>query len=446
MSLRESTECLRSNLLRLLVASKCMITNIKDKLQRINKDHLKLLSDIGIVAENSDLKAYLVGGMIRDILLGYDNLDIDIVVENNAQALAEALVKKFPNCELSAKHDKFHTAKVIFNINGNKIPVDLASTREEIYKHPAALPTVSISDLKNDLIRRDFTINALAVSILPHDFGEVVDLFHGLDDLKDKKIRILHDLSFIDDPTRMIRAVRFAVKLGFEIESKTKKLLEQAVNSGDFDNLIQKIRGDRVRIEIRYLFNLTNIKNAVNMLIDTKIFNLISIDLNFAVMDELWNATKYIPGKHENLWLIYSALFMRNLDDEKKLNIMKNLQLSGNEISIVCKGFEAYNSLINSQKTDSVSVYKILRDLSKESLILTESLAVNDKILPFIQEYLERTSKIKLEITGQDLIAMGIKEGKQLGDILNKILEIKINKPLMKKDSEIEEAKKLLKD
>ena len=421
------------------------MTNIKDKLQKIDKDHLKLLVDIGTVAEKINLKVYLVGGMVRDILLGYENLDIDIVVENNASKLEEALVKEFSNCELSAKHDRFHTAKIIFNTNGRKIPVDLASTRKEIYEHPAALPTVSISDLKNDLIRRDFTINALAISIMPHDFGEVVDLFNGLDDLKDKKIRILHDLSFIDDPTRMIRAVRFAVKLGFEIEPKTKGFLERAIGSGNFDNLIQKIRGDRVRIEIRYLLNLANIKNAADMFMNTKVYKLISTDLKFAAMDELWNVTKYIPGKHENLWLIYFALFMRDLDNEKKLNIMKNLQLSGNEISIIEKGFEAYNSLIKSEKIDPVSVYRILHNLSKESLILIESLAVNNEILSYIQEYLEKTSKIKLEITGQDLIAMGIKEGKQLGDILNKILEIKINKPLMKKDTEIEEAKKLLK-
>src|SRR3990167_9944476 len=167
-----------------------MKSNIKDKLQKIDKDHYTLLIDIGKVSKEEGLKSYLVGGMVRDLLLGFDNLDIDIVVENSAKLLAEKLVKKFPNCELSAKHDRFHTAKVIFNINGKKVPVDLASTREEIYEYPAALPTASVSDLKKDLIRRDFTINALAISLLPDDFGEVVDLFKGLEDLNDKKIKI----------------------------------------------------------------------------------------------------------------------------------------------------------------------------------------------------------------------------------------------------------------
>ncbi|MBI3308338.1 MAG: CCA tRNA nucleotidyltransferase, partial [Candidatus Melainabacteria bacterium] len=197
---------------------------IKDKLQKIDKDHFQLLIDIGDVAKKENLKAYLVGGMARDLLLGFDNLDIDITVENNSLTLADALVKAFPNCKLSAKHDRFHTAKLIFNVNGKLIPVDLASTREETYKHPAALPDVKVSELKKDLIRRDFTINALAVSLLPDNFGEVVDLFGGLNDLKNKKIKILHDKSFIDDPTRMIRAVRFAEKLDFDIEEKTQNL------------------------------------------------------------------------------------------------------------------------------------------------------------------------------------------------------------------------------
>ena len=128
--------------------------NIKDKLQVIDKDHLFLLIEIGKISKEINQKAYLVGGMVRDLLLSFDNLDIDIVVEDNAHLLAETLVKKFPNSHLSAKHDRFHTAKVVFNVNGKNIPVDLASTREETYEHPAALPKVSVSDLKKDLIRR----------------------------------------------------------------------------------------------------------------------------------------------------------------------------------------------------------------------------------------------------------------------------------------------------
>ena len=445
-----------------------MNKNISEILKKIDKEHYSLLIDIGKVSRNEGLKSYLVGGMVRDLLLGLDNLDMDIVVENDAKRLAEALVKKFSNCELSAKHDRFHTAKVVFNINGKKIPVDLASTREEIYEHSAALPTVSISDLKRDLYRRDFTINALAVSLLPEDFGDVIDLFDGLLDLKEKKIRVLHELSFIDDPTRMIRAVRFACKLGFRIEENTQRLLKEAIDSKQFDNLIEKIRGDRVKIEIRYLFNLPNIEEAIKTFFDSRIYQMVSTDLNPELSLRGALATKQSanvthneiassppkagPRNDMKQWLIYLSLIIKDLNPEQQGKIMKNLQLTGDEIKIIKDGFNVLSKLKEKQNIDSVIVYRELRNLSIESILIVKALCViarsaatkqsqerekvND-MNELIDEYLSTTSKVKLEITGQDLIHMGIKEGKKIGEILEKVLEMKIKNPKMKKEDEV---------
>ena len=429
----------------------CM-KNILDKLQKIDKDYYSLLVNIGQVAESEKQKAYLVGGMVRDLLLGFENLDIDIVVENDAKLLADALVKKFPNCELSAKHDRFHTAKVIFDLNKKKIPIDLASTRQEIYEHSAALPTVKVSDLKKDLYRRDFTINALAISILPSEFGEVVDLFNGLIDLKNKKIKILHNLSFIDDPTRMIRAIRFAAKLGFEIEEYTQGLLKEAIDSKQFDNLIEKIRGDRVKIEIRYLFNLPNIEDAIKRFFESGVYRMVDTSLRGS------KATETIPNKFTqrdrdcfapkgarnditNQWLIYLALIMKDLTSEQQEKTMKNLQMTGDEIKIIQCALQAYEKL-QGKNIDSIIVYRTLKDLSLESILIVKLLkpSIND----LINEYIEKTSKIKLEITGQDLISIGIPSGKKIGETLEKVLEIKIRNPGMKKEDEIKEVKKLL--
>ena len=424
--------------------------NIKDNLQKIDKDHFQLLIDIGDVAKKNNLKAYLVGGMVRDLLLGCDNLDIDITVENDSLKLADAIVKAFPNSKLSAKHDRFHTAKIIFDMNGQLIPVDLASTREEIYKHPAALPDVRVSELKKDLIRRDFTINALAVSLLPNDFGEVVDLFNGLDDLKNKKIRILHDKSFIDDPTRMIRAVRFAEKLDFEIEEKTNKLLKETIESKQFDNLIEEIRGDRVKIEIRYLFNLPNVEKAVKAFFESGICKMISIRL-----EPCRGIACYAPTNvNVRQWLITLALILNDLDTEHQKKIMTNLQLTNDEIAIIEKGLsicKKFHQLIQDKiKLDSLVTYKTLSGLDIESVFIIKSLFSasgkvvafdNAKVLPFIDEYLEKTSKIKLEITGEDLIKIGIPEGKEIGKTLQKVLEKKIQNPSMKKEDEIREAR-----
>ena len=439
-----------------------MNKNISEILKKIDKDHYSLLVDIGKISRNEGLKSYLVGGMVRDLLLGFDNLDMDIVVEDSikdspARQLADALIKKFPNCELSAKHDRFHTAKVVFNINGKKIPIDLASTREEIYEHSAALPKVSISDLKRDLYRRDFTINALAVSLLPEDFGEVVDLFDGLLDLKEKKIRVLHELSFIDDPTRMIRAVRFACKLGFKIEENTKRLLKEALDSKQFDNLIEKIRGDRVKIEIRYLFNLPNIEEAIKAFFDSGIYRMVSTDLNPELSLRGALATKQSanvthneiassppkagPRNDMKQWLICLALIIKDLIPEKQENILKNLQLTGDEIKIIKDGFNASNKLKEKQSVDSVIVYRELRSISIESITIAQMLTTVETprcgVSTLIDEYIQKTSKIKLEITGQDLISMGVKEGRKIGEILEKVLEMKIKKPKMKKEDEI---------
>ncbi|OGI20352.1 MAG: hypothetical protein A3B68_02355 [Candidatus Melainabacteria bacterium RIFCSPHIGHO2_02_FULL_34_12] len=422
-----------------------MKKNIKDKLQKIDKDYLSLLIDIGKTAKEEKLKAYLVGGMIRDLLLGYENLDIDIVVENSAKHLAETLVKKFPNCELSAKHDRFHTAKLIFNINGKKVPVDLASTREEIYEYPAALPTVSVSDLKKDLIRRDFTINALAISLLPDDFGEVVDLFKGLEDLNDKKIKILHNKSFIDDPTRMIRAIRFAAKLGFEIEENTEKLLKEAIDSKQFDDLIEKIRGDRVKIEIRYLFNLSDIEKAIKIFFESGVYRMISTQLK-PCRGVARNAS---TANNSFKWLTYLALIINNVNDDDKEKILKNLQLTASEIKIIQLAFQAYENLQKLNNIDSINIYRNLKGLEDESLAIVKLLTSVETLhcsvsTALIDEFINKTSKIKLEISGQDLISIGVAEGKQIGEILDKILEMKIKNPNMKKEEEIKEAEKLI--
>ncbi len=420
-----------------------MKSNIKDKLQKIDKEYYSLLIDIGKVSKDQGLKSYLVGGMIRDLLLNFDNLDIDIVVEDNAKQLADAIVKKFSNCELAARHDRFHTAKIIFNIDGKKIPIDLASTREEIYEHSAALPTVKVSDLKKDLYRRDFTINALAVSILPEDFGDVVDLFNGLIDLKEKKIKVLHELSFIDDPTRMIRAIRFACKLGFTIEENTQRLLKEAVESKQFDNLIEKIRGDRVKIEIRYLFNLPDIESAVKAFFDSGIYRMLSTDLN-PRRDVVCNVST--GDNTSRQWLIHLALIIKDLNPEKQEKILKNLQMTGEEIKIIKDGFSAFNRLKEKEPVDSIEIYRELKNLSIESTLIVKLLPNTQDLIrnTLFDEYIEKTSKIKLEITGQDLITMGVKEGKRVGEILDKVLEMKIKNTQMNKNDEVAEAKKLI--
>ncbi len=422
-----------------------MKRNIKDILETIDKDYLNLLFDIGKVSRTINQKSYLVGGMVRDLLLNHNNLDIDIVVENNAGLLAETLVKTFKNCELSAKHDRFHTAKIIFTVNNKKIPIDLASTRTETYEFPGALPDVKrAEELKEDLGRRDFTINALAVSLLPEDFGDIFDSFNGLEDLKSKKIRVVpNENIFTDDPTRMIRAIRFATKFGFEIEKNTRELLDKTIKSGQFDNLIEKIRGDRVKIEIKYLFNLPNIEKAIKIFFESGVYRIV----NSSIKNSCRHITCNMPttGIVLDQWLIYLAFIIKDLNTNIQEEIMKNLQMTNNEIKIISSGFNAYKALAENRNLDGTFVYKLLKGLSPESIEIVKKLckdiACNASL---VDEYLERTSKIKLEISGQDLISMGIPSGKKIGEIMDKILELKIKNPKMTKEDELKEVKRFI--
>ena len=196
---------------------------------------------IGGISNEMGYGAFIVGGVVRDLILGVRNLDLDIVIEGDAIRLAGALSRSL-NGTLVV-HKKFGTATLVTK---DALKIDLATARKETYKDPAAFPTVEFSSLEDDLSRRDFTINAMAVSINKKDFGRLVDLFGGVDDLKRGLIRVMHDASFIDDPTRILRAVRFGYRLGFAIEKHTEKLIEKAMD----ENIFAKLSPRRIRKEM----------------------------------------------------------------------------------------------------------------------------------------------------------------------------------------------------
>lgn len=420
--------------------------NINDNLQKIEKNHLSILEDIGLIASDTKLKPYLVGGMVRDLLLGKESLDIDITVEGGAIKLAELLEQKLSNCTVKARYEKFKSAKVLFEFDGEEIQVDLATTREEIYEKPAELPKINESTLEKDLIRRDFTINALAVSLLPDDFGDVVDMYGGLEDIENKLIRILpNDKSFIDDPTRMIRAIRFANRFEYSLEEKTKKLLDNAIASTKFDNLIKRIRGDRVKIEIRYLFNLPNVNAVIVDFFMSGIFKIISTDFKATSCGAADLSTTDI----ENQWLVVLSVLFKDLEEKKQKSIFEGLHMTNDEVKIIEKGLNAYSEfcalLHDGRVINQAMVYKILKGLPEESLETVRVLMLtNEEVSKMIEEFKNKTSKISLEITGDDLLSIGVPQGRDIAVVLDKILEMKINKGTMTKDEELSEAKKLV--
>ncbi|MCH7501177.1 MAG: CBS domain-containing protein, partial [Nitrospinae bacterium] len=209
--------------------------------ERLPKDIMSLLNTIAESADRMGVSAYVVGGFVRDLLLRIGNLDMDIVIEGDGIKFSRALGK-----ELNAKvvsHQKFGTAVVCLP-DGFK--VDVATARTEYYKHPAALPTVEMSSIKSDLFRRDFTFNSLALRLNGKDAFTLLDFFNGQRDLKDKVVRVLHNLSFIEDPSRAFRAVRFEQRLGFRIGRQTEAFIKHAVKK----KFIEKLSGARLYNEL----------------------------------------------------------------------------------------------------------------------------------------------------------------------------------------------------
>lgn len=201
---------------------------------------LGIIKLAGKIADTKGIAIYIVGGVVRDILLGMPNYDLDFVVEGDAIEFSGIL-------NGALKGDlKVHRAFGTATINYNNHRIDIVTARSESYKKPAAYPEVEPGTIKEDLFRRDFTINAMAISINDKGFGDVVDFYSGLKDLKKKAIRVMHPRSFIDDPTRVFRAVRFSARFGFKIEPHTKSLIKEAVSEG----LLGEVNRGRINKEI----------------------------------------------------------------------------------------------------------------------------------------------------------------------------------------------------
>lgn len=191
-----------------------------------------ILKEISFLADREGYKVYLVGGLVRDMLLETSSSDLDIVVEGDGIAFAQLVAETY-NGHLAA-YKRFGTANV--EIDGY-LKLDIASARTEFYEYPAALPQVETSTLKQDLYRRDFTVNAMAISLNYSTIGTFIDYYNGRDDLEKRQIRVLHNLSFVEDPTRIMRALRFAVRYEFTLEEETQAFALKAVEDGVFENL-----------------------------------------------------------------------------------------------------------------------------------------------------------------------------------------------------------------
>ncbi len=395
-----------------------------DKLDALENSVRWLCHEIGRVAEKNDMVAYAVGGSVRDLFLARANFDLDFVVEGSAIKLAEALEREYPSrLEVVAKHERFQTATLSFYAD-RKLEVDLSTARTEYYEYPAALPTVEPSKLEQDLFRRDFTINALAVCLNPGRFGELIDHFDGLVDLRKKIIRILHPFSFIEDPTRLVRAARFAARLGFHLEHKTKERAKKAMAMGIFDEL----GGVRLRDELRMILESPSRMVALDLLSELGgCLRFLDIGLEYSLR------TKHVIRRAERLlerykvedpWIVYLGLLLSGAPEEKLEADLDRLSLSNDQKKNIVDGIKLSTQAMEEFEGASRSkIFKTLHGQSNQSLAIAACLAAaGTNVRRMIKLYLEELSGITVRLNGKDLVEMGLSEGPQIGKVLDELL------------------------
>lgn len=383
-----------------------------------NKEFKSIFTLCSKAAARNNYKLYLIGGIVRDLLLDIKNFDIDITVEGDAIEFARILENE-NIAKILSVHKPFGTVKV--EIMGTKI--DFASTRSESYPKKGHLPHVDKigCPLELDVVRRDFTINALALSINEGSFGDLIDYTGGFDDLQSKKLKILHEGSFIDDPTRIIRGLKFATRLGFEIETKTLELQRKYLNNINYD-----MGNKRVKSELKQTFNL-NSQFAFDKFLDEKIYKLITkLELKKPEKNVEEVVKKY---KVKHPWIVYIGLIGAYEKDE----FLDKLELTKAEKEIVV---DAKNLLASNFTDDDFEIYKNFGNCKVESLLIFAILG-DEKAEEKVYRYLDVLKKVKLLINGSDLLELGIQPSKKYGEIFDNVLRTKISNPKMTKTEEI---------
>jgi len=413
--------------------------------ERLPDKIIKLLKGLGEIADSLNYNAYLVGGLVRDAILKRRNLDLDIVIEGEGIQFAKTFASK--HSARVRSYPKFGTAVLIMP-DGFK--VDVATARIEHYESPAALPEVKLSSLKRDLFRRDFTINTLAVQLNKKHYGTLIDHFSGSKDIKERTLRVLHNLSFVEDPTRILRAIRFEQRFGFRIGKLTESLIQNAVNINCFENLSSQ----RLFIELKLILQEEDPIRAIQRMDGYDLLKFISPGLRLT--EEVKNVLKEIKGilVWFNLlylgvaykpWKVYFLGLTSSLNDNVLNNLAERIQVQDKEIlSMISDRQEvrqALKELSHLKDKKKYSLYRILSPFPPEILLYSMAKTKSEKIKRSISTFFTKLKGTKVYLKGKDLIAMGYKPGLLFKEIFESILEAKLEGDVITKKDEIEYVK-----
>ena len=413
--------------------------------QRLDNRIKQLLQKIGQIGNEMGLNLYVVGGFVRDLLLNRQIEDIDIVVEGDGIEFARVYAKK-EGCRINT-HTKFGTAVIIFP---DFFKIDVASARLEYYTTPAALPIVEKSSIKLDLARRDFTINTLAINLNPENFGTMIDYFGATRDLKDKTIRIIHNLSFVEDPTRIFRAIKFSNRFGFKIGKVTSNLIKNAIRIDCFKNL----SGLRVLSELKQIFEEENPIPAIRTMEVYGLEKVLHKDLTIIPNTyQLFESVNKILSWHDLLfvdeqyprWSVYFMALLNRCSFNVCEQICKRLKVPPKERNILFDmRYKAEKQLFVLENSSSSfsrqDLYWALINFNTEYILYMMALCKNQDIKKAISNFYTHQRNIKPYIKGRDLLKIGIPSGPVFSTIINQILNAKLDGLLKTKKQEIQFA------
>jgi len=424
-------------------------------LNRIPAQLRHLLKYVGRLADEQGVSVFLVGGVVRDLLLRRDNFDLDLAVEGNGIAFARLVADQY-RAGL-AIFERFATARLVFP---DGLKVDIATTRQESYARPALLPTVQPAPIQADLFRRDFTINAIAVQLNPQQLGRVVDPYGGERDLRARIIRVLHKGSFQDDPTRIFRAIRFEQRFRFRLAHTTSRLLTQAASR----NLIERLSGPRLQNEILLLFAERDPVRAIARLAQLKLLRFLHRRLHYTkhvkqVVVAVPNALAWWARQFPDSVVDRSIVYLMALSSESSpavvAGIIRRLTFSREQaknIGIVGSRVDrALRKLFDKGTARPSQVFRLFADFSEEALVLVLAKQVSRTKgvgLSLLKRHLAAYMKnraVKAALTGRDLQAMGLEPGPQYKTILGELWAARIDGMIKTEVEERTLAQKLLK-
>jgi tRNA nucleotidyltransferase (CCA-adding enzyme) len=385
----------------------------------------EILSIAGQVAGEQQHKLYMVGGIVRDLLLGRSSLDLDLVVEGDAIEISRHFAEKVKG------KVTFHTRFLTATVKWEGWSVDFATARSETYSKPGALPAVEAGDIITDLSRRDFTMNSLAVDI---SSGELLDPYNGMKDIEKRLVRVLHEKSFIDDATRIWRAIRYEQRLDFTLEPDTLRLLKRDLN------MLETISRDRIRHELELVlkeeFPEKAIRRARNLGVLEK--------LHPSLQGDNWLTEKFMKAREvvspnspsTELYLTLLAYRLNKDETEEFISRLGLRKLQTRTLRDACLVKSRIYKISESELKPG-EIYNLLHGLHHTALIAA-SIADSPEIEKNITVYLDKLRYVRTALTGKDLEEMGIKPGPRMKEILGKLLQARLDGQVTDRQDEIE--------